>query len=129
MDCKCFCVNCQVFRARTPPEAIELVARLLEYTPSARISPLQACAHPFFNDLREPGTRLPNGNELPPLFNFTDHELSIQPSLNGVLIPRGLQSNQAEGGQDGNVAGGIASDVPDAAGNAALPNPSGSAVA
>ncbi|KRT84100.1 phosphotransferase, partial [Oryctes borbonicus] len=63
----------QVFRARTPPEAIELVARLLEYTPSSRISPLQACAHSFFNELREPITRLPNGNELPPLFNFTDH--------------------------------------------------------
>lgn len=63
----------QVFRARTPPEAIELVARLLEYTPSSRISPLQACAHPFFNELREPITRLPDGKELPPLFNFTEH--------------------------------------------------------
>lgn len=60
-----------MFRTRTPPEAIELVARLLEYTPSSRISPLQACAHSFFNELREPNTRLPNGNELPPLFNFT----------------------------------------------------------
>ncbi|XP_018571539.1 glycogen synthase kinase-3 beta isoform X7 [Anoplophora glabripennis] len=85
------CALLQVFRARTPPEAIELVARLLEYTPSSRISPLQACAHPFFNELREPNTRLPNGNELPPLFNFTEHELSIQPSLNSVLLPRGVQ--------------------------------------
>lgn len=62
-----------MFRARTPQEAIELVARLLEYTPSSRIKPLDACAHAFFNELREPNTRLPNGNELPPLFNFTDH--------------------------------------------------------
>jgi hypothetical protein len=31
----------QVFRARTSPEAIDLVSRLLEYTPSARITPLQ----------------------------------------------------------------------------------------
>ena len=31
----------KVFRARTSPEAIDLVSRLLEYTPSARISPLQ----------------------------------------------------------------------------------------
>lgn len=60
-----------MFRARTPPEAIELVSRLLEYTPSSRISPLQACAHSFFNELREPNTRLPNDRELPPLFNFT----------------------------------------------------------
>ncbi|XP_055703578.1 glycogen synthase kinase-3 beta-like isoform X2 [Phlebotomus papatasi] len=76
----------RVFRARTPPEAIGLVSRLLEYTPSARITPLQACAHPFFNDLRECSQRLPNGNELPPLFNFTEQELSIQPSLNAQLL-------------------------------------------
>lgn len=65
-------VICQVFRARTPPDAIQLVARLLEYTPSARITPLQACAHPFFNELRESNQQLPNGRDLPPLFNFTD---------------------------------------------------------
>uniref|UniRef100_A0A1B6E4X9 Protein kinase domain-containing protein n=1 Tax=Clastoptera arizonana TaxID=38151 RepID=A0A1B6E4X9_9HEMI len=78
----------KVFRARTPPEAIDLVSRLLEYTPSSRISPLQACAHTFFDELREPNTRLPNGRALPPLFNFTETELSIQPSLNTVLLPR-----------------------------------------
>lgn len=61
----------QVFRPRTPPEAIELVSRLLEYTPSSRISPMEACAHPFFNELRHPGSRLPNGRDFPPLFNFT----------------------------------------------------------
>ncbi|KAG7155524.1 Glycogen synthase kinase-3 beta-like [Homarus americanus] len=32
----------RVFRQRTPEDAINLVARLLEYTPSARITPLQA---------------------------------------------------------------------------------------
>ena len=62
----------QVFRARTSPEAIDLVSRLLEYTPSARITPLQACAHTFFDELREPGTKLPNGRDLPLLFNFTE---------------------------------------------------------
>lgn len=63
----------KVFRARTPPEAIALVSRLLEYTPSARISPLQACAHPFFNELREAYLQLPSGRGVPPLFNFTEH--------------------------------------------------------
>ncbi|KAG5883132.1 hypothetical protein JTB14_030962 [Gonioctena quinquepunctata] len=97
----------QVFRARTPPEAIELVARLLEYTPSSRISPLQACAHPFFSELREPNTRLPNGNELPPLFNFTEQELNIQPSLNSVLLPRGTQ-DASNNPQDGATSSGAA---------------------
>ncbi|XP_041372510.1 glycogen synthase kinase-3 beta-like isoform X2 [Gigantopelta aegis] len=77
----------KVFRPRTPAEAIQVVSKLLEYTPSARISPLQACAHSFFNELREPSTRLPNGRELPPLFNFSSHEMVIQPSLNSILIP------------------------------------------
>ncbi|XP_022248455.1 glycogen synthase kinase-3 beta-like isoform X2 [Limulus polyphemus] len=77
----------KVFRARTPPEAIDLVAKLLEYTPSTRITPLQACGHTFFDELREPGTKLPSGRELPSLFNFTESELRIQPSLNSILLP------------------------------------------
>ena len=61
-----------MFRARTPPEAIDLVSRLLQYTPTMRTTPLEACAHSFFNELRLPQARLPSGRELPPLFNFTD---------------------------------------------------------
>ncbi|XP_017784401.1 PREDICTED: glycogen synthase kinase-3 beta isoform X3 [Nicrophorus vespilloides] len=97
----------RVFRARTPPEAIDLVARLLEYTPSSRISPLQACAHSFFSELRERNTRLPNGNELPPLFNFTEHELNIQSNLNSILIPRGSQ-DASNSPQDGAGTSGAA---------------------
>ncbi|XP_053200585.1 glycogen synthase kinase-3 beta-like isoform X2 [Panonychus citri] len=78
----------KVFRVRTPPEAIDLVSKLLEYTPSQRITPLQACAHHFFDEIRgpnfEPQTK---SGELPPLFNFTEHELKIQPALNTKLIP------------------------------------------
>lgn len=93
----------KVFRARTSPEAIDLVSRLLEYTPSARITPLQACAHKFFDELREPGARLPNNRELPPLFNYTEHELKIQPNLNSILIPphlRNIPCSTAEGNED-----------------------------
>jgi glycogen synthase kinase 3 beta len=87
----------KVFRARTSPEAIDLVSRLLEYTPSARITPLQACAHTFFDELREPATKLPNGRELPPLFNFTEAELKIQPTLNSQLVPGHMaQQSQVE---------------------------------
>ncbi|XP_037935550.1 protein kinase shaggy-like [Teleopsis dalmanni] len=86
----------KVFRIRTPPEAINLVSQLLEYTPSARITPLKACAHPFFDELRQEGNQtLPNGREMPPLFNFTEHELSIQPSLIPQLLPKHLQNNSA----------------------------------
>ncbi|XP_018012954.1 glycogen synthase kinase-3 beta isoform X4 [Hyalella azteca] len=90
----------KVFRQRTPEDAINLVSRLLEYTPSARISPLQACTHRFFDELREPNTRLPNNRQLPPLFNFTEMELKIQPELASKLIPSHYQS---EGGNSGAV--------------------------
>lgn len=61
----------QVFKPRTPPEAITLCSRLLEYTPASRFSPFEACSHAFFDELRQPNTRLPNGRELPQLFNFS----------------------------------------------------------
>ncbi|KAL1426417.1 hypothetical protein MTO96_003418 [Rhipicephalus appendiculatus] len=54
-----------------------------------------ACAHNFFSELREPGTRLPNGRELPPLFDFTPHELSLEPQLNATLIPAYLRGGEA----------------------------------
>ncbi|KAG8950183.1 regulator of ime2 [Tulasnella sp. 419] len=77
----------KVFRPRTSPEAIDLVSRLLEYTPTARLSSIEAMCHPLFDELRQEGTRMPNGKDLPVLFNFTREELSIRPDLNSTLIP------------------------------------------
>lgn len=34
---------------------------------------LEALIHPFFDELRDPNARLPNGRYLPPLFNFKPH--------------------------------------------------------
>jgi serine/threonine protein kinase len=51
----------KVFRNRAPPEAIDLVSKLLRYAPLKRLSPLEACAHPFFDELRDPAQRLPSG--------------------------------------------------------------------
>ncbi|URE07708.1 shaggy-related protein kinase [Musa troglodytarum] len=61
----------KLFRKWIPPEAVDLVSRLLQYSPNLRFTSLEACAHPFFDELRDPNTRLPNGNPLPPLFSFT----------------------------------------------------------
>lgn len=73
LTCRVLCF--QVFRPRTPPEAIALCSRLLEYTPTARLTPLEACAHSFFDELRDPNIKLPNGREKPSLFNFTTQGL------------------------------------------------------
>jgi len=92
----------KVFRPRTPSEAILLVSRLLEYTPSGRMTPLEACSHAFFDELREPGTKLPNGKDLPLLFNFTQHELAIAPELNSVLIPSHSEGEARPASASGN---------------------------
>lgn len=85
----------KVFRPRTSTDAIALCSKLLEYRPAARISPLEACAHSFFDVLRDPEQRLPNKNPLPPLFDFTRHELGIKPSLNSLLIPSHISTDGA----------------------------------
>ncbi|GAA5940872.1 GSK family serine/threonine-protein kinase [Sporobolomyces koalae] len=77
----------KVFRPRTPPEAIDLISKLLEYTPSARLTAIEAMCHPFFDDLRVPDAPMPTGKEMPPLFDFTREELSIRPDLNRKLVP------------------------------------------
>lgn len=79
---------------KTPPEAAKLVSNLLEYTPSNRLSPLAACAHPFFDELRLSSTqRMENGREFPPLFNFSADELKREPHLANLLIPVNMGSS------------------------------------
>jgi glycogen synthase kinase 3 beta len=92
-------------------DALDLIEKLLEYTPTQRLSAIDAMVHPFFNELRDPATRLQDSRhpgspskDLPPLFDFTLHgmscvarglanadrlsaELSIRPDLNPQLVP------------------------------------------
>ncbi|VAI39547.1 unnamed protein product [Triticum turgidum subsp. durum] len=83
----------KVFHKRMPPEAVDLVSRLLQYSPHLRSSALDALIHPFFDELRDPNTRLPNGRFLPPLFNFKPHELKGLPmEIAAKLVPEHARS-------------------------------------
>lgn len=69
----------QVFR-KADPNAIDLISKLLEYTPTQRLSAIDAMVHPFFDELRDPSTRLPDSRhpngatrDMPELYNFTLH--------------------------------------------------------
>ncbi|KAG0292124.1 regulator of ime2 [Dissophora globulifera] len=90
----------KIFRSRTPQEALDLISHLLEYTPSKRLTPIEAMVHPFFDELRDPATKLPNGKDLPLLFNFTSAELSIRPDLLHHLVPRHAEGDLLERGID-----------------------------
>lgn len=80
----------QVFR-KASHEAIDLITALLEYTPSRRLSAIEAIAHPFFDELRDPNTRLPDSRhpnapvrELPELFDFSHHGNIPPPPLSSL---------------------------------------------
>lgn len=69
----------KVFR-KASPDAIDLISALLEYTPTQRLSAIDAMCQPFFDELRDPNTRLPDSRhagsssrELPKLFDFSRH--------------------------------------------------------
>lgn len=79
----------KVFRSRVPAEAVDLVSKLLVYCPDERLTPMQALMHPFFDDLRSPDFRLPDGKPLPEsLFKMTDEELKAYPELCMKVVPR-----------------------------------------
>lgn len=68
-----------MFRKATP-DAIELISALLEYTPTKRLSAIDAMVHPFFDELRAPECRFPDSRhaagatkEMPKLFDFSRH--------------------------------------------------------
>ncbi|KAJ8131108.1 hypothetical protein O1611_g2519 [Lasiodiplodia mahajangana] len=69
----------KVFR-KADANALDLIAKLLEYTPTERLSAIDAMVHPFFDELRDPSTKLPDSRhssgqlrDLPSLFDFTKH--------------------------------------------------------
>ncbi len=50
--------------------------------------PMEALTHPFFDELRDENTKLPNGNPLQDLFNFTKEEKSATtPEILAKLTP------------------------------------------
>jgi len=96
----------KVFR-KADGNAIDLIARLLEYTPPERQSAIDAMVHPFFDELRDPNTKLPDSRhgsgqlrDLPNLFDFSKHELSICPELNHRLVPAHMRPVLASKGLD-----------------------------
>lgn len=98
----------KVFRPKTPQNAIDFIDKVLIYNPMKRLKPMEALQHPFFNELRDETTKLPNGAAMPDLFNFTKEELSevsddkltaLIPSwYNKKIIPKEANINKAAEG-------------------------------
>lgn len=79
----------KVFNAFTSEDAMDLISKLLVYTPTARYGPFDAMAHPYFDDLRVEGCCLPGDKPLPELFNFSRAEVKhMGRKYAPLLIPK-----------------------------------------
>ncbi|EDW76167.1 uncharacterized protein Dwil_GK15312 [Drosophila willistoni] len=79
-----------ILNTYVPQDLADLLNNCLVYQPIDRISALQACADQSFNELRlmeTLQTNMPNGERLPPLFNFTKEELGSDAKLALQLLP------------------------------------------
>ena len=100
------------FRASTDPLGVDLVSKLCVFQPSSRLQGYQSLLHPFFDELRSPDFCLPNGKEMPPLFEFTHEEIGffgidllkqlVPPHLqmDAWFIERMLNNGKIEGGEE-----------------------------
>lgn len=78
-----------VFSKNVGQDAISLLAAFLQYDPEQRVRPLEACAHCYYDDLRDERKRCPDGQPLPTeLFNLTSREQRIcDKNLRDRLVP------------------------------------------
>lgn len=81
-----------IFKPGTAPDAIDLIGKLLAYVPDKRYKAIEACLHPFFNELKQPNSTMPDGSPLQPeMFQFTNEEVSLVPGILDQLIPPHLK--------------------------------------
>jgi len=76
----------KVFKTKVDAQAMDLISKVLVYSPTKRLRPLEALLHPYFNELRSQNCKI-NGIPLPDLFDFSAEELEIQPELADKLVP------------------------------------------
>lgn len=65
------------FKDMIPVDALDLVSKLLVYSPNARLKPLEALIHPFFDELRNPMLYTSPYNRIPNLFDFFEEEIEL----------------------------------------------------
>jgi glycogen synthase kinase 3 beta len=59
-------------------KTIEFLKRLITYAPQDRITAIEALAHPWFDEIKQLGVKLPeNSANLPELFNWTTREIQM----------------------------------------------------
>lgn len=79
----------QIF-LNSPPDAIDLLMKILVYDPEYRASPRRILVHPFFHELKKENFQVyPRGAPEPitlNLFNFSNYELELLGNLKDELL-------------------------------------------
>ena len=65
---------------------IDLITKLLTYSPTKRYTPFEALAHPYFDSLREEGTKNKELDDI--LFNFSEDEKNYGGNIVNKLVPK-----------------------------------------
>ena len=74
---------------KVDPLLLDLLAKIFIYDPNQRLTPYQALAHNYFDELRKEQFRMPTGNSIPDLFNFSlDEKRQMGQDMCDLLIPR-----------------------------------------
>jgi len=101
-----------IFKPNAPPEAIDIIGKLLAYVPDKRLKAIEACEHTFFDELRLPTTTMPDGSPLQPeLFQFTVEEMVLSPRMLDVLTPAHVKAANAAHAVAATAAGAGAASV------------------
>jgi len=82
----------KLFPADTPATVIDLIGKMLRYTPSHRVLPLEALCHPFFDSIRQEHST--KDGSISHLFDFTAEELETARHLgiiNSLFPPEELK--------------------------------------
>lgn len=79
----------QIF-SNSPPDAIDLLLKILVYDPEIRASPKEVLVHPFFHELKKENFQVyPRGTNVPivlNLFNFSNYELELLGDLKNEFL-------------------------------------------
>ncbi len=72
---------------------IDFIDKLLVYDPNLRPKPLKILLHPFFDELRDPNSKLPDGQNIPTeLFMFSKEEIKSDRETVNKLVPNWVKS-------------------------------------
>lgn len=76
----------KIFPAHIEKSAIDLLQHMLVYNPSKRWKGIACMAHPYFAALSDVTMKMPDGRDMPPLFNFQQEEFAVSPEFLTTLM-------------------------------------------